>query len=104
MPTDRKLPERYFIVLGPTEKGPHRLLIREGGALRRYPAAAGSRASLPPGDAAASLQGTSIQERPGAIADLRKAMGYGFQFQVESGAVIGLTVSTGGNAEEIDSS
>jgi hypothetical protein len=102
MPTERKLQERYFVVLSPTEGGPHRLLIRQGEALRQLlplhdPQRRYHLAMLP------ELEAVSPPERQ-AIADLRQAIGYGLHFRVEAGTVVELSVSSGGGAEAIDPS
>jgi hypothetical protein len=100
MPIDRKLEERYFVVVSPTERGPHRLLIRQGEALRQLLALHDPerRYHL---EMQPQLEQTARQERQ-AIADLRRAIGYRFRFHVEAGAVVGLSVYGGNSAERLD--
>ena len=94
------LKAKYSLVLSPTERGPHRLLVREGDRLRhalplhdperRYHLALQRR-----------LEETPAQERR-AIADLRQRIGYGFRLKVESQSVVELAVHNGGDADRID--
>ena len=90
----------YSLVLSPTERGLHRLLVREGGRLQHV---------LPLYDPerryhlARQLQ---LRETPAheqrAIADLRQRIGYDFQLKVESQRVVALHVQSGGDATIVD--
>lgn len=91
---------RYQVVLSPTDAGPHRLLVRDGDRLRyvlplddpdrRYHLAMQSK-----------LQEVPDEER-GAVADLRRAVGYRFRVNVEAGHVVELLVAGGGDAGRVD--
>jgi hypothetical protein len=100
VPDGPGLSARYFLVLGPTDAGPHRLLVREGAALRHV---------LPLHDPdrryQLALQGelaaSSPQEQQG-IAEVRRAFGYGFWAKVEARQVVELHVRGGEDAARIN--
>jgi hypothetical protein len=99
-PADRKPTFRYQLVLAPTEAGPHRLLVRDGDALRGVlplhdPARREHLAAL------AGLENASAEQRQ-AIAELRQLAGYHFRFKVESDKVVELSIDSGVDADKVD--
>jgi hypothetical protein len=92
VPGHEGLKDKYFLVLSPTEAGPHRLLVREGDTLRhvlplhdperRY------HLTLQP-----QLAATSSREQQ-AVGELRKAIGYTFRVKIESGAITEVHIGT----------
>jgi hypothetical protein len=94
------LSARYYLVLSKSEAGEHRLLIRNGDDLqyvlplhnpeRRYHL-----------EMQALLSGVPREETQ-AITDLRRRIGYGFRFKVESKKVIELSVSADVDSDSID--
>jgi hypothetical protein len=100
VPDGPALPARYFLVLGPTDSGPHRLLVHEGARLQQVLAL-----HDPDRRYHLALQGElaecSPQEQRG-IAAVRRAFGYGFRTKVASGKVVELHVWGGDDAARIN--
>lgn len=94
------LEAEYFLVLSPTERGPHRLLVREGDRLRHvlplYDPERRYHLALQP-----QLRETSADEQR-AIDDLRQRIGYGFRLKVESQSIVELDVQSGGDSGRVD--
>ena len=88
---------KYFLVLSPTG-GANRLLIKERGQLQHILPLQNSRRRL---RMLARLEELSATEQQ-AMADLTETIDYGFDFQVESGAVVQLDVQTAGDSHHVD--
>jgi hypothetical protein len=92
---------RYFLMLAPTQAGPHRLLIRKGDSVSHV---------LPLTDPSLQyhlslqrkLAACSLQEQQ-AVKELRNTIGFGFEIKIESASVTELHISSGGDAARVDS-
>lgn len=90
----------YALVLGPTDEGPHRLLVSVDGELER---------NLPlhlPDRRRHARQQASLERIPEAerraLAELRRRIGYEFQFEVQDDRVVSLHCVGSGSTRQVD--
>jgi hypothetical protein len=100
--SDRLGKSQYFVVLSPTDAGPHKLVIRTGDAIEQVlplydPNRRGHQLMQ------RQLAEASAEERQ-AIDELHVALGYGFRMKIESAKVVELSVGGKGNVSRFNAS
>jgi len=86
IPKDPQYTNRVVLVLGPTETGPHRILVYRGDRVSCIVPALLMYRRLQEGTVS-KLAGLPVGEQQ-AIADLRRTTGHGFRWEVEQGQVV----------------